>query len=112
MTITITDTDIAFYISIALFFITFLPHIYLFLIFAIMSVVELFEYLAKSMNKFIRFTLEYIFPISIIFLIYLAILKTLILAVKSIFMIFKHVYYFSFCNKTFSFQSVSFCNHT
>jgi hypothetical protein len=84
MTITITDRDIAFYISIGFFFITFLPHIYLFLIFALMSVVELFEYLAKSVNNFIKFTLKYIFPISIIFLIYLAILKTFILAFKSI----------------------------
>ena len=80
----ITNTDMAFNISIGLFFIAFLPHIYLFLIFAIMSVVELFEYLAKSINKFIKFTIQYIFPISIIFLIYLAILKTLILAFKSI----------------------------
>ena len=84
MTITIANTDIAFNILIGLFFIAFLPHIYLFLIFAIMSIVELFEYLAKSIDMFIKFTLEYIFPISIIFLIYLAILKTLILAFKSI----------------------------
>jgi hypothetical protein len=80
----ITHTDIAFNISIGLFFIAFLPHIYLLLIFAIMSIVDLFEHLAKSINNFIKFTLEYIFPLSIIFLIYLAILKTLILAFKSI----------------------------
>ena len=77
-------TDEAFYVIMGLLLITFLPHIHLFLIFAMMGVVDLFEYLAKSINNFIKFTLEYIFPLSIIFLIYLAILKTFILAFKSI----------------------------
>lgn len=81
---TIIHTDIAFNILIGLFIIAFLPHIYLLLIFAIINIVEFFEYIAKNINKFIKFTLEYIFPLSIIFLIYLAILKTLILAFKSI----------------------------
>ncbi len=80
----ITITDDAFYIIMGLLFIAFLPHIHLFLIFTVMTIADLLEYMLKLLNKFIKITLEYIFPVAIIFLLYLAILKVFILAFNSI----------------------------
>jgi hypothetical protein len=80
----ITITDDAFYIIIGLLSIAFLPHIYLFLIFAIMTIVEMLEYMAKLLSKLIEFTCIYIFPIGIIFLFYLVIIKTFMIVFNSI----------------------------
>jgi hypothetical protein len=77
-------TDDAFYIIIGLIAIAFLPHIYLCLIFAIMTIAELLEYMAKLLNKFINLSIEYIFPIAIIFLLYLVIIHVFGFALKSI----------------------------
>ncbi len=80
----ITITDDAFYIIIGLLSIAFLPHIYLFLIFAIMTIAELLDFMAKLLNKFIEFTCVYIFPIAIIFLFYWAIIKIFMIVFNSI----------------------------
>jgi hypothetical protein len=80
----ITITNDAFYIIMGLLFIAFLPHIYLCLIFAIMTIADLLEYIAKLLNKFINLSIEYIFPIAIIFLFYLAIIHVIGFALKSI----------------------------
>ena len=80
----ITITDDAFYIIIGLLTIAFLPHIYLCLIFAIMTIADLLEYMAKLLNKFINLSIEYIFPIAIIFLFYSAIMNVICFALKSI----------------------------
>jgi hypothetical protein len=77
-------TDDAFYIIIGLLAISFLPHIYLCLIFTIMTIVDILEYMAKLLNKFINLSIEYIFPISIIFLFYLVIIKTFMIVFNSI----------------------------
>ena len=73
MQITITDT--AFYVIIGLLFIAFLPHIYLFTIFAMMSIADLIEYLSNLLNKHVF--IKYIFPISILFLFYFTFMHTL-----------------------------------
>jgi len=79
----ITITDDAVYIILGLFFIAFLPHMHLFLIFLVMSIEDLFKYLLKLLNKFVEFTVIYIFPVALILLMYLAIFKTFILAFNS-----------------------------
>lgn len=82
----ITITDDAIYIILGLFLIAFLPHMHLFLIFLVMSIEDLLKYLLKLLNKFVEFTVIYIFPVALILLMYLAIFKTFILAFNS----FKH----------------------
>lgn len=80
----ITITDDAIYIIMGLLFIAFLPHIHLFFIFTVMTIADLLEYMAKLLNKFIKITIEYVFPVAIIFLFYLALLKVFIVAFNSI----------------------------
>jgi hypothetical protein len=46
----ITITDDAVYIILGLFFIAFLPHMHLFLIFLVMSIEDLLNYLLKLIN--------------------------------------------------------------
>ena len=75
----ITITDDAVYIILGLFFIAFLPHMYLFFIFLIMSIEDLLNYLLKLLNKFVEFTFIYIFPVSITLLLYVTIFKIVIL---------------------------------
>jgi hypothetical protein len=60
----ITITDDAVYIILGLFFIAFLPHMHLFLIFLVMSIEDLLNYL--------EFTVIYILPVALILLMYLA----------------------------------------
>ncbi len=71
------------YLVMSLLLIAFLPHFYLLLIFAIMTIVELIEYLGKLINKFIK-NIEYIFPNIIMFLFYSAIIYTIVLELKFI----------------------------
>jgi hypothetical protein len=80
----ITITDDVFYIIMGLLFIAFLPHIHLFLIFTAMNIADSFEYMAKLINKFIKSSLDHLFPIFIIFLFYLAILKIFVTVFNSI----------------------------
>lgn len=80
----ITIKDDAFYIIMGLLFIAFLPHMHLFFIFTVMAIADSLEYMAKLLNRFIAITLECIFPVAIIFLLYLAILKIFMTAFNSI----------------------------
>lgn len=59
-------TDGAFYFVTGLLMIAFFPHLYLFLIFAMMGTVELIEYVKKSIHNFIKLAFEYIFPLAIV----------------------------------------------
>jgi hypothetical protein len=73
----ITITDDALLIMMGLLSITLFPYIYLFLIFTMMTLIELIEHLGKIIHKFVKITIEYIFPIAIIFLFYLAIIHVI-----------------------------------
>jgi hypothetical protein len=75
----------AFNIMTVLLMIAFFPHLYLFLLFAFMSLLELIEYIGKLIHRFIRITIEYIFPLAIVLLLYLAILRVLKLEILSVF---------------------------
>ncbi len=78
----ITITDDALLIMMGLLLVVLFPYIYLFLIFMMMTLIELIEYLGKIIHKFVNITIEYIFPVSIIFLCYLAIMHTISFALK------------------------------
>ncbi len=87
----VTITDGAFYIGMGLLMIAFFPHLYLFLIFAMMGIVELIEYTKKIINKCIKLTIEYIFPLAIILLLYLALVRMFNMALLSLSDELKHV---------------------
>jgi hypothetical protein len=66
----ITITDDALLIMMGLLLVVLFPYIYLFLIFTMMTLIELIEHLGKIIHKFVKITIEYIFPVAIIFLLY------------------------------------------
>lgn len=88
----VTITDGAFYFATGLLMIAFFPHLYLFLIFVMMGIVELIEYVKKLIHKFIKLTIEYIFPLAIILLFYLALVRMFNMALISLSDGLKHVY--------------------
>ena len=87
MQITITDNAL---LIIGLLAIAFLPHIYLFLIFAMMCIADLIEYTAKLLYNLVNLLIDYVFPVAITSLLYLAILHIFVLVLKSI--ILSHFY--------------------
>lgn len=88
----VTITDGAFYVATGLLTIAFFPHLYLFLIFAMMGIVELIESIKNLIHKFIKLTIEYIFPLAIILLFYLALVRIFNMALMSLSDGIKHVY--------------------
>ena len=70
-------TNGAFYIFMGLLLIMFMPHIYLILIFATMSVIELID-------KFIKFTSQYIMPMAFVLLFYYTVYQMLGIILKEI----------------------------
>jgi hypothetical protein len=67
-------------IVIGLLTIAFLPHIYLFAIFALTLIVDLIDYIAKYIIKIIKLISVHIFPFAIIFLFCFAIFNIYIAA--------------------------------